>query len=630
MRKRALRLIRYIQILFKCLFFVSIIKADSDSSNIEKAFNDSYNLFTKSFKAIINNSKRRNEACKILFFIFCTSINTVLILLLLLYHIRRRLNVAISIPTRILNTIIYFLSILSSKIFNTKTNILLKFGILSAKKMIAIKNILLTMLAINIAQRIIVFLLQRIQKNLFVIRLINMFIHFIAGLWLAKYCILMSCCFGDINTEEFLHSIQKIQHVILIAMILIASLTIKIIYPKTEYYKYTSHAVSVSAIAAFCSYFINISLENLLWLFITYSLLKYGISIFFVTIYKIIESLPAYTPNPYHQKDEKNSFIKMIRMLQRISSISIIPLCSAIYLKLFFNIFIISNAVNFLGHDFVMGLISFIILISTLILMILVTHYLCGYYASIATYRDSAAEYRGMTFARISANIISFFLVLLCFFCLPYILNFKIDTAFTALGLMFSAISFASKDVIEDIIQGMLALYEGTIQRGDIIAFDDKVGTIEDMSIRCVHVRCDDGSIITIPFRLLGKSWFGNKNRGFCQIVFNTSITHKITYARAQEIIRNAFKIIEKSEIGEYLLKDEVVIRGLSDITAFSYVIQYSIQTKPLYDQIVLRAFNEALLSLFAEEVSFIASPMVANITLVPSVRTGHKYPDHY
>jgi len=91
---------------------------------------------------------------------------------------------------------------------------------------------------------------------------------------------------------------------------------------------------------------------------------------------------------------------------------------------------------------------------------------------------------------------------LLYFIRVSYILNtlgVPISSIFALGGLIALAISLGSQNVIKDIINGLLILWEDQFGIGDIIQIGEYTGMVESMSLRITQLRNPEGCLITIP-----------------------------------------------------------------------------------------------------------------------------------
>jgi small conductance mechanosensitive channel len=243
------------------------------------------------------------------------------------------------------------------------------------------------------------------------------------------------------------------------------------------------------------------------------------------------------------------------------------------------------------------------------------------------------AEKRPFDLQRIktSAKIMKYSFILLIgiifMLSLLSILGYNVTPLFQTIGLFSAALTFGLQHLIRDLINGICILYENSVKIGDWIDHDGKTAMVEDMSLRYIRVRLDDGMLVTIPFHKL--DIIKNKSRYHSYIVYNLSIARSVPVSVTETAVNKAFAvIIERPEFKYKIIAKEIELRDIADVTGFSYVFQFRIPVQPQWQNKIKRAFNRELLKVFEEYEVKIAMPMVANTLCVPSFSTGEPYPD--
>jgi len=79
------------------------------------------------------------------------------------------------------------------------------------------------------------------------------------------------------------------------------------------------------------------------------------------------------------------------------------------------------------------------------------------------------------------------------------ILGFNLTTVLAGLGIGGIAIAFAAQKTLENLFGGVSVLADEVIRVGDFCRFGDKVGTVEDISLRSTRIRTNDRSELSIP-----------------------------------------------------------------------------------------------------------------------------------
>jgi len=73
------------------------------------------------------------------------------------------------------------------------------------------------------------------------------------------------------------------------------------------------------------------------------------------------------------------------------------------------------------------------------------------------------------------------------------------EAVITALGLTGVAVGFALRDVIENLVSGLLILGTRTFHIGDQIEVGDLEGSVEAIDLRATHIRTFDGRLMLVP-----------------------------------------------------------------------------------------------------------------------------------
>ncbi len=138
--------------------------------------------------------------------------------------------------------------------------------------------------------------------------------------------------------------------------------------------------------------------------------------------------------------------------------------------------------------------------------------------------------------------------VFLIFAVLVILSNFgyNISTLLAGLGIGGLAVALASKDLLENLISGVMLFSEKNFNVGDTISINDTFGDVYEIGLRSTKVRTFDGTLVVLPNSSIANGRFENlsfrkKRREFFTIgvVYDTSVA-KLEKAKA--IIKNVLK----------------------------------------------------------------------------------------
>ncbi len=114
-------------------------------------------------------------------------------------------------------------------------------------------------------------------------------------------------------------------------------------------------------------------------------------------------------------------------------------------------------------------------------------------------------------------------IVLLAIFAVMGTLGFNLTAPLAGLGIGGIAIAFAAQKTLENLLGGISVLGDEVIRVGDFCRFGDRVGTVEDISLRSTRVRTNDRTELSIPNGALATMTVENFSRRD-KILFNTKL----------------------------------------------------------------------------------------------------------
>lgn len=101
--------------------------------------------------------------------------------------------------------------------------------------------------------------------------------------------------------------------------------------------------------------------------------------------------------------------------------------------------------------------------------------------------------------------------------------GFNMTTALAGLGIGGIAVAFAAQKTLENLFGGVSVLGDEVIRVGDVCKFGDRVGTVEDISLRSTRIRTPERTALSIPNGALATMNIENLTRRD-KILFNPRI----------------------------------------------------------------------------------------------------------
>jgi len=146
------------------------------------------------------------------------------------------------------------------------------------------------------------------------------------------------------------------------------------------------------------------------------------------------------------------------------------------------------------------------------------------------------------------SRLISVFLVVLGIFTALSIVvpSFSFGNIIAGLGLTSVIIGFATKDIINNLLSGVMILWHRPFQIGDYLFFGTHQGKVEYIGVRATSLRKDDGEIILVPNGEMYSSALTIRGAGALRRMnLKFSIGYGSDVVRGKEIAREALKSLK-------------------------------------------------------------------------------------
>jgi moderate conductance mechanosensitive channel len=188
-------------------------------------------------------------------------------------------------------------------------------------------------------------------------------------------------------------------------------------------------------------------------------------------------------------------------------------------------------------------------------------------------------------------------------------------------GVLGIAIGFGSQKLVQDVITGLFLLLENTMQVGDVVSLGGLTGTVEDLSVRAIRLRAEDGSVHVIPFSAV--TTVTNMTRDFGHAVIEVGVAYKEDYDRVIDVMREIVAEMRREPRWEGEIRDELEVMGLNAFGDSSVMIKARIKCGPFGRWSVLREFNRRLKLRFESEGIEIPYPHQALVLNQPIAIAG-------
>jgi len=168
-------------------------------------------------------------------------------------------------------------------------------------------------------------------------------------------------------------------------------------------------------------------------------------------------------------------------------------------------------------------------------------------------------------------------------------LGISIAPILGAAGVVGIAVGFGAQSLIKDYFNGFFMLLENQIRQGDVVEVCNKTGIVEDITLRYVCLRDNEGSVHYVPNGQI--TTVTNKSRDYAYALIDVGVAYR-------ENLDGVIAVV--SEVGDALRADPVVgptiledieIQGVQDWADSAVILRCRFRTVALEQWNVRRAF---------------------------------------
>jgi moderate conductance mechanosensitive channel len=174
-------------------------------------------------------------------------------------------------------------------------------------------------------------------------------------------------------------------------------------------------------------------------------------------------------------------------------------------------------------------------------------------------------------------------------------------------GIVGVAIGFGSQKLVQDVITGIFLLLENAMQVGDYVTVSGLSGKVENLSIRSIRLRANDGSVHIIPFSAVTS--VTNTNRGIGNASISINVAYKEDTDRVGEVLKDIAAEMRQDPDFKSLIRGDLALWGVDKIDAGMVTILGQIECTDAGRWSVQREFNRRMKKRFQELGIEIAAP---------------------
>lgn len=167
-----------------------------------------------------------------------------------------------------------------------------------------------------------------------------------------------------------------------------------------------------------------------------------------------------------------------------------------------------------------------------------------------------------------------------------------------SVGVLSAAIGFGARDMVTDLLSGVMMILEDQYGVGDFIDAGDAKGTVEDVALRVTQLRDVDGVVWYVRNGTVKR--IGNLSQGHSRAVVDIPVAYSEDTARVRELmIETANELFADMQWKDRFLEEAPTIAGIESMDGNHLMMRVSVRTAPQKSFEVARELRQRLKTAF-------------------------------
>ncbi|AGY60567.1 mechanosensitive ion channel family protein [Gloeobacter kilaueensis] len=176
-------------------------------------------------------------------------------------------------------------------------------------------------------------------------------------------------------------------------------------------------------------------------------------------------------------------------------------------------------------------------------------------------------------------------------------------------GILAFALTFGLQNIIKDVANGCLILWEDQYALGDVIAVGAATGLVENLNLRITQIRTSEGRLITIPNSAVVQ--VENLTRNWSRVDFTVEVAYESDIERALGLLKDVSQKMYDEPYWRERLIDLPEVLGVDALHHSGMLLRVWIKTRPLQQWPVGREFRLRVRLALEEQGIAIGTPQL-------------------
>ena len=167
----------------------------------------------------------------------------------------------------------------------------------------------------------------------------------------------------------------------------------------------------------------------------------------------------------------------------------------------------------------------------------------------------------------------------------------------TGAGIAGLAIGFGAQNLVRDVISGFFLILEDQIRVGDSARINGVSGTVEQINLRTIVVRDDEGAVQVFPNGTITS--LANMSKQFAFAIVTVRIAYQENVDRVFATLREIGTAMQQDPVWGARVLDPLEVPGIQSLSGGTATIKVRFRTLPLNQGAVANELRQRIMTTF-------------------------------
>jgi small-conductance mechanosensitive channel len=202
-------------------------------------------------------------------------------------------------------------------------------------------------------------------------------------------------------------------------------------------------------------------------------------------------------------------------------------------------------------------------------------------------------DQRAATIGSVLKSGVSFTILVITFLLVLSELGINLAPFIAGTSIVGVALGFGAQNVVKDFLSGMFMMLEDQYGVGDVIDFEQAIGTVEAVGLRTTTLRDVNGTVWYVRNGEVVR--VGNKSQGYAMVVLDVPIAASADIAAASSAMLAVAQQLRGEQEWTDAFQGEPEVQGVEQLTREETVIRLVARVRPLEQWRVARELRRRI-----------------------------------